>query len=131
MEKTQKYVIGGIIVIALVAAWQFSKKPDSPNINQSANQGEEQELNSPENVGAEGEIAQPSENQAGENQGNAWEGSLKLSDNPAKGNLLLMTKDRVIYIRTSRDYSALVDKEVKVTYEGTLESFRLGDIVEK
>ncbi len=62
---------------------------------------------------------------------NTWEGTLKTSDNKAKGNLMLQTKDRVVYIKTSRDFSSLIGKEVTVTYNGTLDSFILGSIVAK
>ena len=67
--------------------------------------------------------------------GNQWEGRLMASDNALRGNLKLVTKinnfDNVIYIRTARDFSALVDKEVIVTYDGTLGNFRLVNIVAK
>lgn len=62
---------------------------------------------------------------------NIWEGTLKTSDNEAKGNLMLQTKERVIYIKTSRDFSDLLDKEVAVTYQGGFEEFILGDIKAK
>lgn len=57
-----------------------------------------------------------------------WTGALKISDNSKKGNLMLATKDHVIYIKTSRDFSALVGKNVMVTYEGTMDNFVLGSI---
>jgi len=57
-----------------------------------------------------------------------WIGTLGTSDNADKGNLLLTTSERTIYIRTNRDYSALVGKKVTVSYEGSWENFVLGDI---
>ncbi len=62
---------------------------------------------------------------------NTWTGTLKLSDNQKKGTLMLVMEKQTIYINTSRDYSQLIGKNVKVTYEGTLDSFVLGDIVQK
>lgn len=59
-----------------------------------------------------------------------WVGTLKNSDNNKKGNLMLIASERVVYIRTSRDFSALVGKKVNVTYEGSLDSFVLGNITE-
>lgn len=56
-------------------------------------------------------------------------GTLKASDAPANGNLMLVMPDRTVYLRTSRDYSALLDKRVKVQIKGNLESFQLEDIV--
>jgi len=44
---------------------------------------------------------------------------------------MLITEERTIYLFTSRDYSALLDKAVRVEVEGTLENFRLVDIAAK
>lgn len=60
-----------------------------------------------------------------------WEGTLKVSDNSSKGNIMLVTSERNIYMHTSRDFSSLYGKEVKVTYDGTLKGFTLKDIVAK
>jgi hypothetical protein len=59
---------------------------------------------------------------------NTWTGVLKKSDSPTKGNVMLVTKDRTIYMKTSRDFSSLLDKNVSVTYEGTWQNFVLGDV---
>lgn len=58
-------------------------------------------------------------------------GTLKASDDTTKGNFVLVMPDHSIYIRTSRDYSELVGKEVTVSYTGTLENFTLMDIEPK
>lgn len=58
----------------------------------------------------------------------SWQGTLKISDDTTKGNFVLVMPDHAIYIRTSRDYSELVGKEVTVSYTGTLENFILMDI---
>jgi hypothetical protein len=63
--------------------------------------------------------------------GPAWEGVLKVSDNLKKGNLMLITEQRTIYLFTSRDFSNLLDKQVKVIYQGSLENFTLLDIAAK
>ncbi|MCL5775041.1 MAG: hypothetical protein M1333_02400 [Patescibacteria group bacterium] len=60
-----------------------------------------------------------------------WEGVLKISDDSKRGNLMLIMQERKIYIFTSRDFTNLIEKNVAVTYEGTLDSFVLGDINEK
>lgn len=65
---------------------------------------------------------------ASSSQADIWTGVLKNSDNSAKGSIMLVTKDRTIYIRTSRDFQSLVGKNVNVSYEGTWQSFALGDI---
>lgn len=63
--------------------------------------------------------------------GNELEGTLKKSDDPAKGNLMLVTMGPSIYLNTSRDYSALYDKAVTVSIEGNARSFQLVDIKAK
>jgi hypothetical protein len=60
--------------------------------------------------------------------GSTWQGTLQKSDNSAKGNYMLSVNSHIIYLNTSRDYSALVGKPVNVTYNGTLTSFGLVDI---
>lgn len=65
-------------------------------------------------------------------------GTLQASDNKAKGNLMLVTKlssdstkETNIYITTSRDYGALIGKEVVAKIQGTLNDFVLDDITAK
>jgi len=75
-------------------------------------------------------------------------GVLKVSDNPAKGNLMLLAKpdpgkyplpgdiakDTTLYIQTQRDYSNLIGKKVLVGFLGDVDShinsFKLIDIIE-
>ena len=57
-----------------------------------------------------------------------FSGTLKASDTPTKGNLMLVMTDHTVYLRTSRDYSDLLDKEVNVEIDGDLEAFELVDI---
>lgn len=61
-------------------------------------------------------------------QVNVWEGTLAESDNLEKGNLELKMATQTIYIKTSRNFSQLIGKQVQVTYQGTLQNFMLGDI---
>jgi hypothetical protein len=63
--------------------------------------------------------------------GQTIDGVLKSSDNKRLGNLMLVTTSKKIYIFTNRDFSDLINKDVAVTYQGTLDNFRLGDIVGK
>ena len=58
------------------------------------------------------------------------EGVLWLSDNETKGNLMLVTADTTIYVRTSRDFSGLVGRYVVASVDGTLENFSLLNIEE-
>lgn len=59
---------------------------------------------------------------------NSWTGTLKASDNSAKGNYLMMVGGHAIYIHTSRDYGALIGQQVNISYQGTTDNFVLGDI---
>lgn len=62
---------------------------------------------------------------------NNLQGILKISDNLKRGNLMLNTNEKTIYLFTSRDYSDLFDQEVNVEIEGTLDNFRLINIKSK
>ncbi len=111
----------GLIVVILLGWWlaktpaKNSSNPAQPDGNQ---QNQQSETPKTEVKTATGTPAN-------------WEGTLKLSDNLQKGNLMLVTADKKIYIHTSRDFSSLLEKQVVVTYEGTSDAFRLGDITEK
>lgn len=58
------------------------------------------------------------------------QGTLLVSDNPTRGNLMLKTPTSNFYFRTSRDYSSLIGKSVTATGNGTTEQFSLTDIIE-
>lgn len=140
MEKNQKIAIAVIVVIALIAAWQLGKKPSpqsGEDQNQTYNEQTGDENAQPAITGGENTPEpEPTGSMAGgENgqatSGNTWQGVLKQSDNAAKGNLMINVDGHLVYIRTSRDYSSLIGKEVKVTYQGTLDNFTLGDITAK
>jgi|GEM_PF-2049121 len=109
--------IAAIIVVSLVFIKIRSQKAIAPEQYQNQSQ---QELPTPQEQDAP-QAELPENN-------NIWQGTLRISDNLKKGNLLLETSDRTIYIYTSRDYSNLLDKKVKVNYQGTLDNFVLGDI---
>lgn len=58
-------------------------------------------------------------------QGNvAAAGTLKVSDNKAKGNYMVDSSKGKIYIATKRDFSSLVDKQVTLNAEGNLNNFK-------
>lgn len=60
----------------------------------------------------------------------ALEGTLWASDNESKGNLMLVTGNAMVYIRTSRDFNNLKGKEVIISADGTLDNFVLINIEE-
>lgn len=110
----------GLVVIILLGWWLAKTPPKDSQKEEKQGEQKTEQTQTPQ-----------TEKPATISSPNTWEGMLKLSDDPKKGNLMLLTLDKKIYIRTSRDFSPLLDKVVSVTYEGTLDSFRLGDIVEK
>jgi hypothetical protein len=57
-------------------------------------------------------------------------GTLLATDNPDRGNYMLKTDNSVFYIRTSRDFMALIGKKVTMTANGTIEKFTAVDIIE-
>lgn len=114
--KNPRFWTGVIVVIILVTIITQSNKKEEQKPAEEITNNQNSELQEPPKT----TLSNP----------NAWEGILKTSDSLAKGNLMLVTKEKTIYIKTSRDFSTLLDKKVSVTYEGTLDAFRLGDIVE-
>ena len=59
------------------------------------------------------------------------EGVLYKSEEPRRGNLKLLSNDGDIYLRTSRDFSALLGLQVLVIVNGTKDNFELVDIQSK
>lgn len=58
------------------------------------------------------------------------EGVLWSSDSEQRGNLMLVSKYTTIYLKTSRDFSSLIGKNVIVTADGTLDNFTLINVEE-
>jgi|SRR3989344_1802081 len=75
-------------------------------------------------------VGENTANNAVNNPVSTLEGTLWRSDDDAKGNLMLVTSDTTIYIRTSRNFNELVGKNVVASIDGTLENFTLLNIEE-
>jgi len=120
MQKNTQYIIGGIVILIIAGFFLFRTTPINDNVSppqdgQSADQPQDK-----------------TEDEPGENTSlRIMEGIIKISDDLKKGNLMLVSPDRTTYIFTSRDYSNLLDKEVKLEIEGDLENFTLIDIIAK
>jgi hypothetical protein len=56
-------------------------------------------------------------------------GTLETTNNPTKGNYMIMVDGHMLYIRTSRDFSSLVGKSVNISYSGDMNNFVVKDIV--
>jgi hypothetical protein len=115
MKKNTWYVVAVVAVVVVVFA-----------IARTRNSTTKTEVTPVSNTSTQN----PSQPKAGNSatEGTYWEGTLKASDSAKKGNLMLVTDKTTVYINTSRDYSALIGKKVKVTYQGTLASFTMMDI---
>jgi hypothetical protein len=115
-KQNQQYLAtAGVLIVAVAAFWLFKGKKASQDNTPSPQ---------PMQQTASPAAADP----AGATASGVWQGKLMVSDNAKTGNLMLVTTDRTIYIKTSRDYSSLLNKNVRVTYSGTWQSFALGDI---
>ena len=112
-------ILGLVIILGII---QAVKNRDSSD-NQP-NEASDSQSNTPSGNNRENDTPVPSGEQK-------LQGSLKISDDLRRGNLMLVTSERAIYLFTSRDYSSLLDKQVTVEIEGTLENFRLVDIKAK
>ena len=118
-NKTSKYLPAAAValVIIVLAGIQYFRKQKPADKGQGQEAGREQsQQGSPK----------PTPQTPG-----MLEGTLKISDNLKRGNLMVAMPERTVYLFTSRDYSSLLDKTVKVEIEGTLENFRLVDIKAK
>ncbi len=121
MNKKQKTTYGSILaaVLIIIVIWFVSSKPESGKPSTGSQNG------------SKGSTSSPSPSPSGQpsgSEGNVWKGTLKTSDNSAKGNLMLVTPDHTIYIKTSRDFSSLIGKQVVVAYQGSLDGFTLTNI---
>lgn len=119
MSKSQKLgsIIGVFIVILALGIGIFKIKrggKEEQTTDRSAAEKQEQTENKTVNSAKEG----------------VWIGTLKSSNNPSKGNLMLVTSEKTIYIQTGRDFNQLLGKVVNVTYEGSLDNFVLGNVTE-
>jgi hypothetical protein len=102
--------------IVFLAAGCGSAKPASQSSNEPNNQ---QTTNAP---------AKTTANSPASSGSSTWQSTLELTDNTASGNYFITISGHKIYLRTSRDYSSLVGKQVNVSYTGDLTSFTLNDI---
>lgn len=114
MSKQNWYSAGAVILVVILASWLSYNKPKTQTQENTQNQELPTEQKMPEPV----KISP-----------NRLSGTLKTSDNKTKGQYSLQTEKYEIFIRTQRNFDILVGKKVSVVYEGTLENFKLGDIL--
>ena len=122
-QNGKKYLPAAVIVlvIVVVAGIQYFKNQNSSPEQDKNQTPNEQQQSGDSQQGDEPEPANPEQ----------LTGTLKISDDLKRGNLMLATDERNIYVFTSRDYSALLDKPVIMEIDGSLDNFRLVDIKAK
>jgi hypothetical protein len=116
MKNKSLFWIAGIAAIVVIGIVVIAVK------NQSKNPS------SPKDDFGQSLIEQTPNDTGAAESADELQGTLKLSDSPAKGNLMLVMPNHIVYLRTSRDYAALLDKPVTVKINGSLETFQLVDI---
>ncbi len=113
MNKKKSLTILAVVVVVIVLIWFNTKST-----------GESLMLEPKASDNQNGQVL------TGNQPVDTLEGTLRVSNNSSKGNLMLMADESVIYITTSRDFSSLLGKNVVVSVDGTLENFTLLNIEE-
>jgi ribosome maturation factor RimP len=128
LQKNQIWLIVAVIVV--LAGGYFLVTRNDDKAPESTNDRNEQ--GSEQTDGQNPPMTDENENQNGtEENGNQGQvsgnvtakGTLSVSDNADRGNLMIESSSGKIYIATKRDFSALIGKEVSLQAEGTLNSF--------
>lgn len=130
MKKFSWVVVVGIIAVAGFI-WHNNRPvqieediiQQNDNQNNSSNNGAQNFGNNDQNEASEQDDAE---------DGSVLRGTLQTSNDTRHGNLMLLLEDsdRIIYFNTSRDFSSLIGKNVKVEIDGDLNNFVLINIEE-
>lgn len=131
-QTNRNYLIGGVIVV--IAIILFVVQANKDNNDQTEDQQTAEQNTNTQNGSVNGndtDSSNPSnQNQNGQTSSNFTSGNvsavglLRVSDNTARGNLMVESNRGKIYIKTSRDFSSLVGKSVTMNAEGSLNSFK-------
>ncbi len=119
-----------IAAIILIAGVLYAVNRDKNTNDENQNDQTSQETNSTLNPGTQpGEVSGTNTEAPSPTpvpaQGNVTaSGTLKVSDNTKLGNLMIDSSKGKIYIVTKRDFSSLVDQNVTLNAEGTIDSFK-------
>jgi hypothetical protein len=136
MEQTQNvspkrnYLIAGLVVVVVIGYFLFQRK-DASNPQTTDDQTNSENTSS---APTGSETSQNTNNSTNQNQtttGNSVPagnvsatGTLVVSDNPGRGNLMLLDSSHgKIYVKTSRDFTAIIGKPVTLSAKGTVGSF--------
>ena len=131
MTNKWYYIIGAVLVVGLVSWLIWGRGDNSSTMTDSPTPTETSLIYSPAPTDSPSVSTSP----ISKPSGSSWEGTLQVSDNTARGSLMLVTqvngRPTNIYLRTARDFGALVGENVWVTYAGTIDNFVLLSIAAK
>lgn len=130
LQNNPIYVIVGLLAVLTVFYFIATSGDNgsSPVVRDEAteeNSGQNQPTeNQPETAeNGDEQTETPSGNQTQTNGNVTATGTLRESDNAARGNLMVESANGNIYVSTSRDFSSLVGSQVILNAEGSLNSF--------
>ncbi|HEX5430247.1 MAG TPA: hypothetical protein VFX17_04190 [Patescibacteria group bacterium] len=125
-----------VVIVAAIVYFGFIKPNGSnpQNSNTQTEQGDQNQTNvsgdnqASDNTNSSGTQTQNTTNATTGNV--AASGTLMVSDNPARGNLMVASPSGNIYIATKRDFGSLVGKQVNLSASGTLNQFTFLDLAD-
>lgn len=136
-SKNKNYVIAGVVVVLIVLSFvvkgqkpkeeQGVSNPPPPTVTTENKDGktDAQSGEKPAESAGETKATPQVAGESVQGSGNvSAAGKLRVSDNPKLGNLMVESAKGKIYIATSRDFSTLVEKDVTVEANGSLDAFQ-------
>ena len=124
------WIAGGIIVAIIILFAVFrgpGQVPTPPNSNNSSQSGSETSTPSLPNQNTSKPDAMTDKNDSSF----IIEGVLAPSNDLSRGNIMITTSDKTLYIFSSRDWSSLYNQQVKINAQGTSKQFQVLDITDK
>lgn len=139
MEQNQKllqnrnFLIGGLVVLLVIGYFLIQRQKDanpqtaedqtsSENTNTNGGQSEIDNSQNTNSTSTSNET-NPAPSSSAPSGNVSATGTLRPSDKPALGNLMLDSNRGKIYVRTNRDFSSLVGKQTSLDANGTINSF--------
>lgn len=127
-QKNQIFIAVGVVIV-LAAIIFFTTRGENKETADNSDDDQDTEQVSGDNVSDDqnsnsGSRSDANSSSLGQVSGNInATGTLKTSDDLVKGNLMVISNRGKLYIATNRDFSSLVNQEVSLNAEGTLDKF--------
>lgn len=127
--KNQIYTIVGVIIVLAAIIFFVTRGGENQNNDNQANDQQDEQVAGDNNTNQDNDEDQdsgtPTSDDSVSGSGDVTAtGTLRASDNPARGNLMIDSNRGKIYISTKRDFSSLIGSQVTLQAEGTLNQFR-------